>query len=65
MVEIWDMQGKLIKSLVNANQFEEAKEVIAEKCLEFIHPGDTMLINSKQNVRLPPTIAAEIDEFSP
>ena len=29
-----------------------------------IHPGDFILIKSKQNVRLPPFIAAEIDEYS-
>ena len=29
-----------------------------------IHPGDFVLINSKESIRLPPFIAAEIDEYS-
>ncbi|MFA5953415.1 MAG: 2'-deoxycytidine 5'-triphosphate deaminase [Candidatus Pacearchaeota archaeon] len=33
--------------------------------LIIIHPGDFVLVNSKQNIRLPPTVAAEIDEYSP
>lgn len=33
-------------ALVNANQFKGAKEVIAEKCLEFIHSGDTIILDS-------------------
>jgi len=33
-------------ALVNANQFKEAKEMIAEKCLEFIHPGDAIILDS-------------------
>lgn len=42
----------------NVNASEGERSVI-------IHPGDFILINSKQNIRLPPTIAAEIDEYSP
>lgn len=30
-----------------------------------IHPGDFILIKSKENIRLPPTVAAEIDEYAP
>src|SRR3989344_3730550 len=30
-----------------------------------IHPGDFVLVNSSQNIRLPPFLAAEIDEYSP
>lgn len=30
-----------------------------------LHPGDFVLIRSKQNVRLPPFVAAEIDEHDP
>ena len=29
-----------------------------------IHPGDFVLIKSKEHIRLPPSIAAEIDEYS-
>lgn len=29
-----------------------------------VHPGDFILIISKQNIRLPPFIAAEVDEYS-
>ena len=30
-----------------------------------VHPGDFVLVKSKENIRLPPFVAAEIDEYSP
>jgi len=33
--------------------------------LIIIYPGEFVLVNSKQNIRLPPIVAAEIDEYSP
>ncbi|HLC86352.1 MAG TPA: 2'-deoxycytidine 5'-triphosphate deaminase [Candidatus Nanoarchaeia archaeon] len=30
-----------------------------------IHPGDFILIKSRQHIRLPPCVAAEIDEYAP
>jgi dCTP deaminase len=46
---------------------EEFYDAIVNNGKKFavIHPGNFMLINSKQNTRLPPIVAAEIDEYSP
>lgn len=45
--------------------FESITPFTGEERIVTIHPGDFVLIKSKQNIRLPPTVAAEIDEYSP
>ncbi len=45
--------------------FNEVASHSKSKGIIVIHPGDFVLVNSKQNIRLPSTIAAEIDEYSP
>ncbi len=45
--------------------FDELKSSPSKERTITIHPGEFVLINSKQHIRLPPTIAAEIDEYSP
>ena len=45
--------------------YDEVRYIPGRENMIVIHPGDFILVNSKQNVRLPPTVAAEIDEYSP
>ena len=43
---------------------EEVRKANGRSSL-LIHPGDFVLIRSKEHARLPPMVAAEIDEYSP
>lgn len=45
--------------------YEEIRLIPGKSRSIILYPGDFVMINSKQNVRLPPTVAAEIDDYSP
>src|SRR3989344_5735051 len=45
--------------------YKEVRSTDGKNSILIIHPGDFALVRSKENIRLPPSVAAEIDEYSP
>ena len=53
-----------INTYVPVDYFEEVTARKGRGRSIILHPGDFVLVKSKENIRLPPYLAAEIDEYS-